>query len=175
MSKFVKVTEAPENLPSGCFVISAPSFLEEIKSCDKKRPKTGLMTPHYLREIIGTIALKYDSTETFNALTQVNVTHFKGIPFKDLNEVEEILNRAISANCPELFDMYVDYHIKKRPFGTKLIYFLGSHLNTGPFTRNGIDEIQAKEVDTYLGNKPKRKVGKPAITDKQAKAQSVTE
>jgi len=160
MAKFVRVKEAPKELDKDCCVIEAPNFYAEILECDKKKPKSSLMTPHYLREILGTIGLKYADIN-FNALTDFNVSQFKGIPFNSIDGVHDIVMRAINNQNPNLINLYVDYYLKKRPFGTKLIYFLGDHLQTGSFTSNGIDEIKEKEVDVYLGKKSKKIIGKP--------------
>ena len=167
MTKFVRVKETPKELDKDCYIVEAPNFYVEILECDKKKPKSSLMTPHYLREILGTIGLKYADIN-FNALTDFNVSQFKGIPFNSIDDVHNVVMRAINSQNPNLINQYVDYHLKKRPFGTKLIYFLGDHLQTGSFTSNGIDEIKEKEVDVYLGKKSKKIVGKPILGKKEA-------
>ena len=53
-------------------------------------------------------------------------------------------------------DAYLDFKIKNRPFGTKLIYFVGPHQATSPFTANGIDELSEKDIDKYMERKPKK-------------------
>ena len=52
------------------------------------------------------------------------------------------------------------------PFGTKLIYFVGHHNDSTMFYENGIDSIEEKDIDGYLNNKPKKTVGKPAVSNK---------
>ena len=172
MTKFVRVKEEPKELESDCFIIKAPNFYEEILECDKKKPKSSLMTPHYLREILGTIGLKYGDLN-FNALTDFNVSQFKGIPFKSIDDVHGIVMRVINSQNPDLINLYVDYHLKKRPFGTKLVYFLGDHLQTGAFTSNGIDEIKEKETDVHLGKRSKKIIGKPITKKVQAKTSNI--
>ena len=167
MSKFVRVHSAPEELEKGCIVIGAPSFIEEIKACSKKKPKNGVMTHHYIREILGTIGLKY-ADNTFDVLTQVNVSRLRGVPFETVSDVDVILNGVIKKQCPRLYEDYMNFYIKKRPFGTRLIYFLGSPMQTATFTENGIDELKLKDVDVYLGKRQKKVVGKPAITNEEA-------
>jgi hypothetical protein len=73
----------------------------------------------------------------------------------------------VNKQCPFFIDSFIDKQIKNRPNGTKLIYFLGNFNQTGPFTRNGIDEIKFKDIDVYLGNTKKKIVGKPAITNEE--------
>jgi hypothetical protein len=167
MAKFVKVSKEPEKMEKDCFFIDGPNFIEEIRSCSKKKPKTNLMTPHYIREILGTIGLKY-ADPSFSALTDINVAKFRGQPFTDESSVQDIVMSVIKAQAPGLIDQYVDHHIKNRPVGTKLIYFAGNHGETTAFFQNGIDEIKEKDVDVYLGLKKKKTVGKPAITKEQA-------
>lgn len=162
MAKYVLVDKAPENLDKGCFVIGAPNFLEEIKQCVKKKPRSNTMTVNYLREIVSTIGLKY-APDDFNPLTDVNVAPFRGIPCKTDQDTHRIVLNALSKTYPKMFDHYVDYHIKHRPSGTKLIYFLGTHHQSSSFTLNGIDNLSTKDIDVYLGKKEKKVVGKPAV------------
>jgi len=63
-------------------------------------------------------------------------------------------------SVPDVLDAYVDYHIKQRPDGVKLIYFLGDHLHTTKFTVNGIDELKQKEIDSFLGTRKKKILSK---------------
>lgn len=168
MAKYVLVNKAPTKLDKDCIVIGQPSFMEEIKQCIKKRPRTNTMTVNYLREIVATIGLKY-APETFNPLTDLNVAPYKGVPCETDEKTHEIVVKAFTKYYPAIFDQYVEYHLKRRPRGTKLIYFLGAHGQSSKFTQHGIDSIHPKEVDVYLGKKTKKTVGKPAITKEQAK------
>ena len=166
MAKFVKVTEKdlPDTLSKDEFVISAPTFVEEVKACTKKKPKNGQLSPNYMREIAAAIGDKY-LNEDFNTLVDINVSRFRGIPIKDDEATSAAAVRMMSKSVPDILDRYVDYHIKKRPQGTKLIYFLGDHLFTDSFASNGIDELKQKDIPVYLGVKKKKVVGKPAVSD----------
>lgn len=167
MAKFVRVTKAPTTLDEGCYIIDAPNFKAEIEMSAGKRPRNGLMAPNYLREIFAAIGSRYGD-ETYNALTTVNVSHYKGVPIETNEAVERIVMDVVHKQMPQFVDSYVDTQIKGRPDGTKLIYFLGNFNQTSNFTRNGIDEIKEKEIDVYLGKKKKKTVGKPAITNEEA-------
>lgn len=160
MAKFVKVKKAPENLTKDECVISAPEFLDEVKSCQRRAPKNRYTTSNYMRDIAAAIGDKY-MTDDFNALMTVNTSRFRGLPFENAEDVNEIVKKMLTRSAPEVFDRYVDYHIKQRPLGAKLIYFLGDHSQTGAFTRNGIDEIKEKDIDVYMDRKSKKKLGKP--------------
>lgn len=173
MAKYVLVDKAPSKLDKDCIVIGRPNFMQEIKQCIKKKPRAGTMTVNYLREIVATIGLKYAS-ETFNPLTDVNVALYKGVPCETDEKTHEIVVKAFSKCYPEIFDQFVEYYIKRRPRGTKLVYFLGSHSQSAKFDQHGIDSIPPKEVDVYLGKKTKRIIGKPAITKEQAEQKQDT-
>ena len=164
MSKFVRVTKAPEKLEKGEYVIEAPNFVTEIKQCKRRAPKNNLTTANYMKDIAGAVGDKYMG-EDFNALIRVNTSRFRGLPFETPEDVDEIVKRMFEKSAPEVFENYVDFYIKSRPMGTKLIYFLGDFNQTAAFTRNGIDEVKEKDVDVVLGKKKKKIVGKPAVKD----------
>lgn len=165
MTKYVKVKEAPEDLNKGEIIIEAPNFIEEIGMCARRAPKNHYTTSNYMRDIAAAIGDKY-MREDFNALMTINTSRFRGIPFETAVDVDKIVRDMLLKSVPQVFEAYVDHYVRNRPPNTKLIYFLGDHLHTGPFTTNGIDEINSKEIDTYLGKKPKKVIGKPAIKSK---------
>jgi hypothetical protein len=167
MAKFVIVDKAPKTLDKDCIVIDAPNFIPEIQACVKKKPRSKTMSVHYLREIVATIGLKY-APETFNALSDVNVTPYRGVPCETDEQTQAIVFKAFQKSYPEIFDLYVETKLKSRPRGTKLIYFTGTPGQSSAFTLNGIDSIKPKEVDVFLGKKAKKTVGKPAVTKEQA-------
>lgn len=164
MTKYVKVTEAPEELGKDEFIVKAPEFIEEINKCARRAPKNHYTTSNYMRDVSAAIGDRY-MHDDFSALMTVNTSRFRGIPFETPEDVNEIVKQMLGKSVPEVFDRYVDFHIKSRPIGTKLIYFLGDHTQSTPFTVNGIDEIKSKDVDVYLGKKKKKVVGKPAVKD----------
>ena len=165
MTKYVRVNEAPGTLGKGEHVIEAPNFLAEVDSCSRRAPKNHYTTSNYMRDIAAAIGDKY-MREDFNALTTINTSRFRGLPFENASDVDTIVKQMLSKSVPQVFEAFVDHYIRNRPPNTKLIYFLGDHLQTGPFTANGIDEINSKEVDTYLGKEQKKVVGKPAVKSK---------
>ena len=160
MAKYVRVDAAPEQLNKDCIVIYGPDYTSEIRTCSKKKPRDGLTTVNYLKEVVAAIGDKYFG-EDFNALIGVNYSRFRGLPFSNARDIDEIIKKLFKHSVPEATDCYMDYHIKHRPHGTKLIYFVGDHLETGAFSLNGIDEIKPKEVNVYLGLENKKIVGKP--------------
>lgn len=167
MAKYVR-SGIPKHLNKDCIVIHGPDYTEQIAACKKKRPRNGLTTVNYLKEVIAAIGDKYFG-EDFNAVIGIKYSRFRGLPFENDGDVDEIVKRILQRSYPEATDRFMDYHIKHRPHGTKLIYFTGDHLETGAFALNGIDEIQPKEVNVYLGLEKKKTVGKPfkKATDEQ--------
>lgn len=160
--RFVRVNLAPKTLQKGEFIIEAPNFLEEVKSCEKKRPRNHVMSINYLRELVALIGAKYVG-ETFNPLIDVNVSHYKGTPCENAEQAHEIIVKLFKQFYPRMFDAYVEYHLKLRPSGTNLVYYYGPPSQVSAFIKMGFDEVLEKDL-----NKSKKVVGKPAITDEEA-------
>lgn len=173
MTKYVKVKEAPEDLQKGEVVISSPNFCEEISKVWRRAPKNGYTTSNFMRDCAAAIGEKY-MREDFNALMTVNTSRYRGLPFETVEDVNEIVKKMLASSTPQVFSNYVDYHIKQRPVGTKLVYFLGDHSETEPFVLNGLDEIKSKEVETYMGRKLQKKVGKSAVKNSEKGAPETT-
>lgn len=165
MAKFVVVKEAPAELRSGEVVITAPTFIEEVRQNMAKAPKGGHTAPNHLRYIVGSIGQKYD--ENLTAWT-VRPNLFEGRPYANEHELAAIVVEMLQSQYPAIFNKYLEYQIKNRPVGTKLIYYVGDFGSTTAFFSNGIDHIEEKDIDTYLGLKPKKVVGRPAITKEEA-------
>ena len=117
MAKFVRVMKAPAKLDDGCHVIDAPNFRAEIERSSGKKPRNGLMAPNYLREIFAAIGDTYGD-ETYNALTTINVSGYKGVPIDSSESVERIVMDVVNKQAPYFIDSFVDTQIKKRPKGS---------------------------------------------------------
>lgn len=159
--RFVRVKLAPKVLQKGEYLIDEPNFLAEVQGCEKKRPRNHTMSINYLRELVAAVGSKYVG-ETFNALTDVNVSSFKGIPCENMEQAHEILVKLFKQCYPQIFDAYVEYHLKRRPNGTNLVYFYGAPAQAVAFVNLGFEEVLEKDL------KPKKVVGKPAITNEEA-------
>ena len=168
MAKYVLVKKEPKSVDKDCIIIGKLDFLNEIEQCSRKKPRSMMMSINYLREIISTIGLKY-GPDDFNPLSSVNVSPYRGISCKTDEETQRIVIKAFKKSYPDIFSMYMDYQIRHRPEGTKLIYFAGDPANTAAFQAHGIDSLPEKEVDFFLGKKTKKIIGKPAITKEDAK------
>lgn len=166
MTKFVVVDKAPETLEKGELVISAPNFMEQVLANAKKQPRNGLIAVNHVREILQSIGVKYDPE--LNSM-RIKLAGYVGVPFKNNDELSAIIVRILKAEYPSVFEKALDYDLKNRPLGTKLIYYVGNFKGTTAFFKHGIDNIDESDVESYMTGKPKKTVGKPAITNEEAK------
>lgn len=169
--QFVRVKTAPVELRKDEYVIGVPTFLDEVRACFKKRPRSNTMSINYLRELVAAVGARYLS-EDFNALTDVNVANFKGTPCASEGQANEILLKLFKQQYPKALDAFVEYHLKQRPNGTRTVYYLGDGAQAGAFLKFGLQEVLLK--DLYKNEKPKKTVGKPAITQEEADNKSET-
>lgn len=165
MSKYVSVNTAPATLRKGEVVLQEPDFLEQIRACAHKAAKKNLTGINHLRDILNAIQQKY---ETDVGIFKVPLSQYEGLPFNNENELSKIIIRLLKKENPAVFGKVLEYNIKNRPHGSKVIYYVGDFGDTGAFSRNGIDFIEEKDVDEALGLKPKKVVGKPAVTKEQS-------
>ena len=167
MSKFVVVKEAPQTLEKGEMVIVQPTFLNEIQHNARKAPKHKQTAVNHLREVLNTIGQKYDHEMNVFKMKLVN---YEGRPFKDDNELSAIIVSILRTEYPVIFDKCLEYWLKNRPLNTKLIYYVGDFTTTGPFYKAGLDFLENKDIESYMTGKPKKVVGKPAITKEEAES-----
>ena len=163
MAKFVTVKEAPTEVGKDEFVIQKPNFIAEIEKQGAKSPKNKLVSRFHLRQIVDAIGQVYDPD---NMTGWVVKTHnYEGRPYADNKELNDIVVEALSAGYPKVFDKYLEKQVKSRPAGTKLVYLVQSGLYSNPeeiLYNNGLNEA-GEEND-----KPRKVVGKPALTKEQA-------
>ena len=165
MAKFVIVNKAPDQVRKDEYVIESPTFLKEVKDSAKTAQRGNITGTNQLRSIVGLIGERYDNNLT--AWT-IKPHLYEGRRYKDDEELSGIILEILRSQYPAIFASYLDSQIKLRPNGTKLVYYVGNLTDTTPFFSNGIDMIEEKDVDSYLGIKAKRVFGKPAITKEEA-------
>lgn len=155
MTKFtcIKADEIPESLSKQEMVIVYPTFVAEIEECLPRKPKDGVMTVNFLREITTKIGFRYVG-ETYNPYS-VNCSLFIGRPIQTLQQIAQIVREAFK-DRPEIFDAALDAAIKKRSINVKLIYFVGDYTRSNPFVKNGIDFIEPKDIESFLDKKAKK-------------------
>lgn len=164
MAKFVIVNEAPATLEKGEIVITQPTFLAEIEANTRKAPVKKLTGINHLREILNSIAEKYD--HELNSM-RIKLVNYEGIAYHSNEDLSEIVLRILRAEHPQVFDKYLAAQIAARPMNTKLVYYVGALSTATPFYSAGLDLIDKKDIDAYMSGKPKKVVGKPAVTDEE--------
>lgn len=168
MSKFVVVHKAPAQLGRGEVVMTTPDFIEQIEAVNRrggaKRDQTGL---NQLRDILTALQEKYQVDLN---LFKIPLSQYEGLAYHSDEELSKIISTLLNKERPDALEKILEYNIKTRPYGTKLVYYVGRLQDTGAFFKNGLDMLEEKDVDEYLGRKPKKIVGKPAITKEEAEA-----
>lgn len=165
MAKFVSVKTVPATLRKDEVVLQSPDFLEQIRACSHRAAKRNLTGINHIRDILTLIQQKY---EMDLQLLKIPFSLYEGLEYHDEKDLSRIIIRLLKKERPFAFEKVLEYNIKHRPYGAKLIYYVGDWGDTGAFTRNGIDSIEEKDIDEYLGLKPKKVVGKPAVTKEQS-------
>ena len=140
MSKFKTVTEVPETLQKGDYLIDKPSFLEQVQEHAAKKPKNGLTGHYYLRMIADSIAAKYAPNNMTAYSFKAHL--YEGRPFKTDEDVNVIMLEALTNDFPEIFRHYLDNKIRTRPSGTTMVYYVDSGLSNANdlFYANGLSE-----------------------------------
>jgi hypothetical protein len=166
MSKFVIVKKAPENPGKHELVLTDANFLSEIALTAAKAPKKQQTSVNHMREVVTTILSKYEvpGADVF----RIPFARYEGRAFANNHDLNDIFVELLKKEVPSVFEKVLEYNIKNRPYGTKLIYYVGELVDTGPFFRNGLDMLEPDEVENYLSGKPKKVVGKPAVTKAEA-------
>jgi hypothetical protein len=162
-TKFVAVKKEPAELLNGTFVIKFPDFLEQIQQNKAREPRGNLTAATHLRYVVGSIGEKFDPE--LSAYT-VRPHLYEGRAYSSDKELSKIVVEMLQEQYPKIFEKFLDMQIKNRPANTKLIYYVGDFVGSGPFFANGIDAIAEKDVDVFLGLKEKKVVGKPAVKGK---------
>lgn len=166
MSKFIIVNKTPAQLNKGEIVIAPPSFIEQIIALARRggavRNQTAL---NQIREILLAIENRYQIDLN---VYKIPLSNYEGLAYESDEQLSSIITQLLNKERPEAFEKILEYNIKNRPYGTKLIYYVGRLQDTGPFFKSGIDMLEEKDLDEYLGKKPKKIVGKPAVTKAEA-------
>ena len=167
MTKYICVAAVPAVLGKGEFVVTTPNFIEEVTQCRQKTPPRGLTTTVILHDLINSIGHKYEVEFPGSGIFVLN--DYKGIPFSSSQDLAKVVVLIFKRFYPKLIDSAIDFQIKRRPFGTQLIYFVGDHMDTTAFAANGVDAIEEKDIDVYMGRKDKKinkgHFGAPKKTD----------
>jgi len=155
MTKYVCVTSVPDHdLCKEEMIVKVPDFIQDVIECRQHMPNTGVLSPSYVHALANHIGHKYDPEFTGSGLMVVN--DLKGVPFNNASDIAASMVKFFRRYYPKIFDACIDYQIKNKPMGIKLVYFVGDHLDSSAFVKNGIDVIDLKDVDIYMGRKDKK-------------------
>lgn len=174
MSKFVNTKQLPENLRKGEYVVRFPDFKEEVSEFySRVRSNFKLTTVSMLRNILGAIGNSYDPTFDFYAIPYNN---FDGLKIDTIDELIKVVNNIVRLHAPSLYRKSMEFQIKNRPIGIKVIYFDGPFSYTDVFNNFGMFEIKEKDVDVELGLAEKKIPPKSAVkgSPKQEKKDTKT-
>lgn len=168
MAKYIIVDKAPTDLKEGEIVLRPADFMEQILANKTKAGRSGLTVSNHLRYIAGAIGFKYDQKLEPHT---IRPHLFIGRRYANDQELSGIVVEMLKSQYPSIFQSVLDYQLKNRPKNTKLIYFEGSIGTTDiAFQLNGIDKTTEDELAVESGTKPKKVVGKPAVTKAQVEA-----
>lgn len=155
--RYVLVEKKPEELKKGEYYIAPVTFIEEVKGAERLLGANKITGVNYIRAVVNSIGANYDQ----------NLNGFKVVPYNYIDrkvtsaeEANKMFIELLQKQKPEIFASYIETQIKKAPFGTELIYFNGTHLETAPFTKNGIYEIKDNEISEYLDKKSHKTLNK---------------
>ena len=165
MAKFIIVKEAPQDLRKNELVINQPDFMEQVLANVNKAPKHKQTAVNHLREVLSSIAEKYD--HDMNP-SRINLTNYRGLPFDTNEDMSTIIVKILKDGYPQIFSKCLEHQLNNRPMGTKLVYYVGDLSTTKPFFDAGLDMIDEKDIESYLTGKPNKVIGVPAITNEEA-------
>lgn len=171
MSRVTFVNTKPESLETGEHLIPEPNFLEEIALHRTKAPRNNLTGNYHLRMIADSIAAKYDP-ENMTAYS-VRAHLYEGRSFTSDEELNDIVVSMIESCYPKVLVKYLEHKILNRPVDAKKIIIVRSELIPDELVasvciKNGLIIGEDKEESTVAVSKPKKVVGKPAVTKEQA-------
>jgi len=155
MSVFVIPKKLPVTLNRYEHIIPDFSFVDEIKAVSVKRPRGGIMTVNYFRELVAAVGAKYIGID-YDALTSVNASKFVGVPCTTEAETNQVLIKVFSTQYPEMLYKYVEYHFNHRPSGTNLIFFGPPSFYATRLAELGCQQVMEKDLDKMVTAKTKK-------------------
>lgn len=168
-SVFVITQHPPQSLSEKEMVLLPPSFLNEVKACERKKGSSATVGPNYLRAIAEEIGRRYD--KFFNPYRNVVPHDFAGRISSSDEDTAKTVHEMFQATYPVIYQKYYESILRARPFSIKVIYFLGSKEDAVVFKKLGISEISLDDAPAHLGvEKPtKPKQAQPAQKPQQQK------
>lgn len=149
MTKYVRVEEAPESLSRVEAVIRFPDFLEDVRTSKIPRPQSKTFGNHFVRALAEEIATLYEPD--FDCFKNIKPHVLVDVEFTSDEDIARQMFNLFASQYPQIFDSCIEAQIKRLPFGTKVVYYVGPHKFSGSFSKHGIESITMKEADDLLG------------------------
>jgi hypothetical protein len=131
-------------------VLTRLTFVDEVKACSNKKPVSDLLALNYIRNLAEEVGKKYD--KTFNVYRHVVPSDYVGIRCETDEQIAKVVEEMFLASYPQIFDKYVEFHLRKRPMSVRVIYAVGDLGNYDAFVRLGISEITQTQLDAHIGD-----------------------
>ena len=131
--------------------INALDFIDEIKACEKKKGGSHILGTNYLRSIAEEVGRRYD--KAFNAYRHVVPSDYNGIEAHTLEETASVVRAMFLSRYPQIFNKYLETKFKSRPYGAKVVHFVGPHEEATAFASIGVEIIPTESVKDYLMGK----------------------
>ena len=151
MAKFVLVDTVPTSLGKEEMLINEPDFAEEVKASNFKASGRKWTSQNHLQQIVTLIKNKYDPEGELN--TNIPYSRYSGLPYATNEDIGNLIHSILTKHCPSMIDRAVEFSIKNRPAGVKVIYFKGPSARTNIFFRHGIAGADLKEAQNELTTK----------------------
>lgn len=170
-SVFVITQNPPQSLSEKEMVLSPPSFLNEVKACERKKGSSATVGPNYLRAIAEEIGRRYD--KFFNPYRNVVPHDFAGRISSSDEDTAKTVHEMFQATYPVIYQKYYESILRARPFSIKVVYFLGAKEDAVVFKKLGISEISPDDVPAHLGIEPQAKPKQAAPAQKPQQQKTI--
>jgi hypothetical protein len=123
---YILVSEAPDSVKSNELIIEKPTFLQEVVATRQKRGVDKIATIRSIRDMIASLAEKYDST--VNPF-RVNLTKYENIPYASDKEFADLIMRIVVENNLPFVEKAIESQVKNRKPNVDTIYYVSNDLN----------------------------------------------
>lgn len=149
---FTIVESAPALTSPNEMVLTMPTFLEEIKACERRKGSITKAAPSYLRAVTELIAQKYD--RRFNSYRHIVPSDYTGLDISTDEQTAEILRKMLEHGYPAIYPAYVVAKVRDRKFNVDHIWWVGSEDMRKTFLASGATEVAASFITPVFEVKP---------------------
>ena len=145
---FTIVESAPALTSPNEMVLTMPTFLEEIKACERRKGSIIKAAPSYLRAVTELIAQKYD--RRFNSYRHIVPSDYTGLDISTDEQTAEILRKMLEGGYPAIYPAYVITKVRDRKFNVDHIWWVGSEEMRKTFVASGATEVAASFIQQVI-------------------------